>query len=367
MEKLFEFQTSSKFDKSFENLINSDDFQKLNSKFEVKPFYLKYKGLKRFLSGFTFLIQTLTIAVSFICIASILSPLMNQNLSYFFSGLILIGIEFGKRLSFSPTVKDYLQFSKISIFNALIASILLCVSLWLTWNGGHDTVFAVVEKPTLLNADSLTNYERQRIGQLTNQLSDVKKTQSWKSVLTAKGQKTYNKITEQIAKLEDKISDKEKKTQIQNKQTNDDFLLQTNTNATRFRFITVVLDLMLFLLLGWLEYYDYRSFTEFAKLNTAVAEKKYNSFFTDNDNRSTINVGNNFKNENLNEKRVVVKGFKTYDDEPKDITTPSLPIVGCQNCGSNFERKAPRHIFCSDICRVDSWEQRTGKRIKKSI
>ena len=49
MKKIFDFSTHSEFDQSFEQLQNNVEFQRLNDKFKVKPFYLKYKGLKTLL------------------------------------------------------------------------------------------------------------------------------------------------------------------------------------------------------------------------------------------------------------------------------------------------------------------------------
>ena len=366
MKKIFDFSTQSEFDQSFEQLQNNVGFQRLNDKFKVKPFYLKYKGLKTFLNGFSYFIQLITVSVSFVCVAAMLTPLMNIYVAYAITVFSLIGIELLKRLTFKPTVKEFLQFRQVAVFSLFLSLSMLAVSLWLTWNGGKETVFLLSDAPELLNVDSLTGYEKTRIKELTAQLTEIKKTQSWKGVLTPKGQTSYNRVTSQIEKLQNKLDDKETDLTTKNEKTTTDHQSKTNNKANQFRFVTVVLDLLLFVLLAWLEFYDYRSFTEFAKLK-GDTQKESISY---NDNRNN-DVRKNDELQNVpfsnNEKRTVIKGFrKEPDDIEHEKRTPQLKIIGCLHCGNQFERKAPKHVYCSDVCRVTAWESKTGKKLKKS-
>jgi hypothetical protein len=369
MKKIFDFSTHSEFDQSFEHLQNNVEFQRLNDKFKVKPFYLKYKGLKTFLNGFSYFIQLVTVSVSFVCVVALLAPMMPPLLSYSIAVMALVGIEFLKRLTFRPTVKEFLQFQKIAVFSLFLSLSMLAVSLWLTWNGGKETVFLLSDAPPLLNVDSLTGYEKQRIKELTAQLSEIKKTQSWKGVLTPKGQTSYNRVTAQIEQQQNKLDDKETTLNVKNEKTTTDHQSKTTATANQFRFVTVVLDILLFVLLAWLEFYDYRSFTEFAKLRNDI--EKENATFNDvrnNDNRNN-DVRKNDEPQNIpfskNDTRTVIKGFRN-DEQQRTINTPQLKIVGCVQCGNNFEKKAPKHVYCSDVCRVTAWENKTGKTLKKA-
>jgi hypothetical protein len=369
MKKVFDFSTQSEFDQSFEQLQNNVDFQRLNDKFTVKPFYLKYKGLKVFLNGFSYFIQVVTVSVSFVCVVALLSPMMNIYFAYAVATGALVGIEFLKRLTFRPTVKEFLQFKKVAVFNLCLSLSMLAVSLWLTWNGGKETVFLLSDAPTLVNIDSSTQYEKTRINELTAQLNDIKRTQSWKGVLTPKGQTSYNRVTGQIEKLQNKIDGKENDLTNKNDLTTNDHKNKTTATATQFRFVTVVLDILLFVLLAWLEFYDYRSFTEFAKLRNDTDKESNDKRINDNRNND---VRQNDTPQNIpfsmNENRTVIRGFRKDDNDTneKTINTPQLKVVGCVHCGNQFERKAPKHIYCSDQCRITAWESRTGKKMKKS-
>lgn len=43
--------------------------------------------------------------------------------------------------------------------------------------------------------------------------------------------------------------------------------------------------------------------------------------------------------------------------------------VNCAECGKPFERRTTWHKYCSELCKIQAYEQRTGKkwRIKKAV
>lgn len=173
-------------------------------------------------------------------------------------------------------------------------------------------------------------------------------------------------MTSQIEKLQNKLDDKETDLTTKNEKTTTDHQSKTTDKANQFRFVTVVLDLLLFILLAWLEFYDYRSFTEFAKLKGDI--QKESIPFNDNRNND-VRLNDELQNVPFsnNEKRTVIKGFRKEPDEiENEKRTPQLKIIGCLHCGNQFERKAPKHVYCSDMCRVTAWESKTGKKLKKS-
>ncbi len=365
MQTNFDFQNESQFDAAYESLMTSNDFKRLQSKFEVKPFYFKFKDLKKFFVGLSWFIQAVTVAVSFMAISGLIAPMMNVYLAYLFSSIALIGIEGLKRLSFRPAVKEYLQFQKVAAFGLIMAFGMLGISLWLTWNGTHEAITTLTDAPTLLNVDSLTGYEKVRIKELTTQLTDVKKTQSWKGVLTPKGQTSYNRITDQIAKLQDKLDSKETDLTFKNDKTATDHTTKTLQRSTHFRFLTLALDLILFVLLAWLEYYDFRSLTEFSRLANAMRTPSVKG--GKNANAMRNDAIRDTEPFSFNTGRVVIQGFRK---QPTQCVTEGEVITvkkACQHCGESFERKTTFQKYCCEVCRVTAWELRTGKRLNRKV
>jgi hypothetical protein len=380
----FEFQNDSQFETAYENLVVQTDFKRLADKFTVKPFYFKYKPLKKLLLGFSWFIQSVTIVVSFMAIFGILAPMMPYYLAFTFALASLVGIEFLKRMTFKPSVKEYLQFKKFPLFPLFLAFSMLAVSLWLTWNGTHETVFKLTDKPTLLNVDSLTNFEKDRIKEINNDIATAKKI-TWKGKITEKGQKMIDNLTQERAKIQSKLDTKETDFTNKNTQTESDHLTKTTTKAKHFKYLTLCLDLLLFLLLAWLEYYDFRSITEFSKLKLATENTIQSVVDTEGDTtQSVVETPNNPQNTTQsvvnnalrnNAGRTVIQGFRKYDnttqsvvEKPQKVIKGEIIIISkaCDFCGNTFERKVTFQKYCSEKCRISKWENKTGKKMRKA-
>lgn len=70
--------------------------------------------------------------------------------------------------------------------------------------------------------------------------------------------------------------------------------------------------------------------------------------------------------------RTVVKGFQR--DEGTTASVERHPLDGirsksriCLNCEDEYVYKIHNQKFCSEACRIENWEQKTGKRFKKKI
>jgi hypothetical protein len=365
-----EIAPNSVYDNHFENIQDTQGIQRLNEKYKVKPFYKEYKGLKIVMDGISYFIQVVTVAVSFVCMVALLSPMLPPSVVAVVSLGILAIMELLKRLTFRPLVKKYLQFKKVALFNGFLSVAMLAASLFLTFKGGKETVFYLSDAPVLMDIDSAISYDKTRIKELTKELNEIKATQNWRGKLTPVGLKNYNRVLVQIEKHQTKIDGKETELSQKNDKTQTAHLSKTTATANQFQFITVVLDVLLFVLLGWLEYYDYRSYVEFAKVKTlddtgeALNDnrKRKASY---NDNRLDDNRYTEHEALGHGEQRTVIKGFRRDSPTFNDAESPKLKIVGCLHCGNKFERKAVRHVYCSESCRVTAWENRTGKKFNK--
>lgn len=362
MESKFSFQDNSEFEQAYEDLLTSQDFQRLQNKYTVKPYYFKFKDLKRFLSGFTWFIQAVTVAVSYMAIIGLLAPMMRYEVAVFFAVASLVCVEILKRLTFKPSVKEFLQFRKFSVFQILIAFAMLGVSLWLTWNGTHKAVFELTAPPTLVNVDSTVSYEKQRIKEINADIAQAKKI-TWKGKITEKGQKLIEKLTNERAKIQDKLDTKETTTTAKNEQTTADHTAKTTTSATHFKYLTLCLDLLLFALLAWLEYYDYRSIAEFSELKAATAAVKQQALNSKPD--ATANVKRqalNGTDPTFSQNRVVIKGFLPHTVKRQTLNGKERI---CEHCGSEYIYRIHNQKYCTEGCRIAAWEARTGKKFKK--
>jgi hypothetical protein len=361
--KIFNLQTKNDFAANFNQITESNDFQNLNDKFTVKPFFVKYKAFKRFLNVFSYLIHCITIAVSFICVVALLTPLMPAVAAYLLSFVVLVLIESLKRFTFSPTVTEWLQFRAVAYFQICLCVVAMSASVYLTYKGGHDTVFTLSTKPIFINSDSLTSSDKSRITTLTNQLGEIKRLQSWNGKLTPKGAKNYEKVLSQLETIEKRVSAKEDRATSSNDKILSDHQSTTESRAVTFRYVTVLLDFLLLIFLAWLEYYDFRSYTEFATINETTdkntaepppASKK--------DITYNYNALRNNDNGTATESRAVAQNLSVKSDV--SVQKRNYVIIACQHCKNDYERKTTFQKYCSEKCRITAWEQRNGTTLR---
>ena len=358
--KIFNLQTKNDFTANFDEITHNSAFQTLNDKFTVKPFFVKYKALKNFLALFSYFIQLVTVAVSFVCVVALLEPLMPSPAAYTLSFVVLVLIEGLKRLTFSPAVAEWLQFRAFATFQICLCVIAMTASVYLTYKGGHDTVFTLTAKPTLISSDSLTSSDKSRITTLNSQLSDVKRLQTWKEKLTPKGAKNYEKILSQIETIENRVSNKESRASSSNDKTLSDHLNSTQSKALTFRYVTVLLDLLLLLILAWLEYYDFRSFTELATLPAQTPADAKGTVKTHTTGSNNAISQNAYKQDTTSESRATVKNLAV----PNETNVQNISVPACEHCATPYDRKTTFQKYCSDQCRIAAWEKRHGRTLK---
>lgn len=142
--------------------------------------------------------------------------------------------------------------------------VLTGLSTGLSFNGAHDAVTLFTPKAELMDVTAPTKEYSQRIKELEKQKREIKRSMSWQGKLTPQGAKAYNEITAQIGRIEsDKIQN------ISRINSTNDSTTKSHSEATTLRseyfaLFTLIFDLMLFVALAFMEYYDYRSFTEFS-------------------------------------------------------------------------------------------------------
>lgn len=197
----------------------------------------------------------------------------NNVLSSIVAGSILIVLEIFKRLTIPDFVKNILQYKRVNWLKGCTIVLLMSVSITLSYFGARESVKLFTPDVILTNVDTSNQDYKARIMILEKRLNDIERTHTWQGKLTPKGQKSYNRITEQIAEIESNML--QNANRITNK--NDEVVVKhtenTNTNAFVFSMITFVLDFSLLFLLAFCEYYDYRSLAEFSNFPIQTAHQ----------------------------------------------------------------------------------------------
>lgn len=261
--------TTNQYETAYEQFVDASLFERLQDKYRVKPFYLRYKSLRQVALMSSYGVNVFSAATAFTCVFVFLNTLLQNSV---IAGLLTIGfltvLELFKRLMIPDFVKNILQFRRVNWLKGLAIVLLMLFSVTLSYFGARESVTLFTPKVTLTDVESPKQDTKSRIATLENRLTDIRKTQSWRGKLTPKGQKSYNRVTEQIAQIESDMLQNTNRIIAQNDELLVKHADKTNINAHIFGLLTLILDFSLILLLAFSEYYDYRSLAEFIKTQT---------------------------------------------------------------------------------------------------
>lgn len=266
--KNLSIKTRNDYADAFERFQNSALFERLDGKFQVKPFFERYRTFRLVALVSSYGINLFAAATAFTCVFMFLQTMLqNSVLAATFAITFLLGVEAFKRMTIPNFFKNVLQFGKVNVVKLAFIIGLTSVSVTLSYLGAKDTVQMFTPSVELTNVDSIRNTYETRIAALEGRLKEVKKTQSWRGKLTSEGQKTYNQISTQIAAIEADMLQNTSNITVKNDEKALQHTRKTGVKAHYFGLFTLLLDLSLIGLLFFIELYDFRSFTEFARLD----------------------------------------------------------------------------------------------------
>jgi hypothetical protein len=299
MNKKLNFKTSDEFKAYHNAFLSSTLSDRLSDKYKVRPFYERYAKLRAMVQNTSYLLNLFAIITSFTCVYTFVNTLLkNAPASFCCAVAFLVLLELFKRLTIPNTFKAYFQFRKIQPLKAVFIACLTITSVMLSFIGANEAVHTYTPTAALINTDSIQTQYNGRITTLEKRLKEIKRTQSWHGVLTPQGQSTYNATTQQIAAIEnDRIATTTHATN-RNDATTTTHATRTDYKAYYFSVISLLLDLLLIGFFYFMEYYDYRSFTEFTNLDSEPSDSDGNPTATQPSNEPPTNTSEPNKSTN---------------------------------------------------------------------
>lgn len=362
------FKTVNPHSEKFNEFGNTRLFDRLNHKFTPKPYHHQYRVLRAVVFGASFLFHVLSAATAFFFIYGFIGKLIPAAIV---SGVLtfaaLAALELSKRETSGRLFHDYLQFGKLA--PSLLAAVvgLALISTTCSYFGAERVVLALTPPPTLVNPDSLTAPLKGNMATIDQQIKAATAT-TWKGKVTTRAQRTIEHLTRQretslaeLVRIQERSDNRNDATELQHTTT-------TATNATAFATFTAVCELLLVLCLFYLQYYDYRSFAEYAK---SIEGKRDAAHQASNGFTATpVHAASNGNGSPQNETRRpigFVQGFtRANDDRTTMIVQPGKDnLRTCEKCGQSYVYAAKKQRFCSEVCRINAWQSRTGRTLKR--
>lgn len=243
-----------------------DKFNKLKLKLEVFRLEQNYFTLDKVLYYFSFLGNIFLIYFGYFFVKSITNTIPSlfpfQEIFFtIFIGLFLTGYELTKRFTLEQFFIGVLQIKRLTtglFIGGMICSFLIAGSFYLSIKGAHrlvdtsETVMAKTDSTLALKQDSIAKYYDTEILYYRNQ-----------SARTRSDKKYRDSIVNVLQRAKDeKINQIESRTQTKTSAT-----LEKNTeNSTAFLFITIFLELIVLIGVGFDAFYTIGSYQETKKL-----------------------------------------------------------------------------------------------------
>jgi len=243
-----------------------DKFNKLKLKLEVFKLEQNYMTLDRILYYFSFLGNIFLIYFGYFFIKSVTNsiPALFPFQEMFFTvfvALFLTGYELTKRFTLEQFFTTVLQVKKATggvLIAGMICSFLIAGSFYLSIKGAHrlvdnsETIAIAVDSTTTLKQDSIAKYYDKEITYYRNQPGSKKSDRVYRDSIVNALQQTKDAKIQQL----------ETKTQTKANTAMD----KNMENSTAFLFITIFLELIVLIGVGFDAFYTLGSYEETKKL-----------------------------------------------------------------------------------------------------
>ena len=243
-----------------------DKFNKLKLKLEVFKLEQNYMTLDKVLYYFSFLGNIFLIYFGYFFVKSITNTIPSlfpfQDMFFtIFVALFLTGYELTKRFTLEQFFTGVLQLKKLTtglFIGGMICSFLIAGSFYLSIKGAHrlvdnsETISTVVDANIAQKQDSIAKYYDTEILYFRNQSARTRSDKKYRDSIVSVLQRTKD---EKIQQIESRVQTKTA--------TN---LEKNSENSTAFLFITVFLELIVLIGVGFDAFYTIGSYQETKKL-----------------------------------------------------------------------------------------------------
>lgn len=318
------------YNKEFENFTTSKLFNRLQEKFRIKPYHEENKLLRKVVLCSSYLFNLFSIITSFYFAYSLLNSFLGLVLGLVLSVLMLTTLEGLKRLILPSIFKNYFQFKSKSYLKSALALSMVALSAFFSFHGAEVAI-----KEFTPSAEVATNEYSKIIGSKQEQQKELSKVK-YKGTTTRTALRSIEAIQEEINELRGQ----ESVFLTENKQRITVDKRHIEWRALILSLLAVIFDLSLIICLAYLEYYDYRSISEFA----TIGGKDTATVPTIEQNNDSTEVKELKKNEVSNDSQTIATNKKN-----------------CLNCEAVFDVSNPKKKFCSTSCRVKHWNDKNAK------
>jgi len=346
---------------------NSRLFKRLEEKHQPKPYWKQYQGIYRAIVGTSFLFNILSALTASAVVFFFIQGLTGSaTASAVITVLLLAVLEYMKRETGAKLFHGYLQFKSAAF--GLVATVVLlsAISTAASYFGAAQIVESLTPPPALADVAEETSGIEGQIAGIDQQIQAAQRN-TWQGKLTPRAQRTVERLTESRAALTDELTRTRERVDIANDELAETHTGEMTTNASTFALFTLICEIALIACLYFMQYYDYRSFSEYAISRDKNAQNAHagTQNGTQNGYRAQ-GTQNGYRTQpvtNETQQRPIGFEYGATKQHTQNVTQNVTENRFCAHCGTAYIYGHSRQKFCCDSCRIKNWKQKTGQEL----
>jgi len=349
---------------------NSRLFKRLEEKHQPKPYWKQYQGIYRAIVGTSFLFNILSALTASAVVFFFIQGLTGSaTASAVITVLLLAVLEYMKRETAAKLFHGYLQFKSAAF--GLVATVVLlsAISTTASYFGAAQIVESLTPPPALADVAEETSGIEGQIAGIDQQIQAAQRN-TWQGKLTPRAQRTVERLTESRAALTDELTRTRERVDIANDELAETHTGEMTTNASTFALFTLICEIALIACLYFMQYYDYRSFSEYAISRDKNAQNAHagtqNGYRTQGTQNGSAGTHNGYRTQpvtNETQQRPIGFQYGAAKQHTQNVTQNVTQNRFCAHCGTAYIYGHSRQKFCSDACRIKNWKQKTGQEL----
>lgn len=387
-------QTSNPYDGLHKDFNNSRLFKRLKEKHQPKPYWKSNRKMYLAVLGTSYLFNILSALTAAALVFMFVMGLTNSaTISAVITAAALISLEYMKRETAGKLFHGWLQFKSAPA--GLIATVVLLsgISTTASYFGAEATVMQFTRPVQLTDmSDQIAPLEGQ-IKEIDDQIKAAAQN-TWQGKMTPRAQRTVDRLSASKAALTDELVRVRQRTDEMNDEATYEHEETTAMNASAFAFFTAFSELALLLCLFYCQYYDFRSFAEYAHVSAVAARNSpgisrsngqtgfrkmngeglggLNHYEDSLDMANSAQYANQHTDRQSNRPQIGFRyGNRSLVDSQKQVQEPKAAPVQIKNatglrrcacCNEEYVYGHSRQVYCSDVCRITSWKAKERKK-----
>jgi len=324
--------------------------------FADKPFTIEYKGIYNVAKVGQSVAQVVTFlttaALAVFALTHIVPLTWGIYIAVPLALLFAYGVEKIKRSTLAIAAKHYLKYGEFGAVG-IVALLVMCVSIAAALYGARELPGVVYAKPERKNDPQAANTLAADIDRVQADINRLQGNIGAKGGNWIAENRTLPRLQKERAQLIAKRTEATEKAEQQTEQQYSEALADRAANVEKMQVYAVgaaiVAELIFLFCTGFILYYLFRHYAEQNDTQTNTDQGAQNN--------ARRPAGAFVANLRADDYRPLTKIVTTTTDTTKRT---------CEHCGTAYTYRHAKQRFCSDHCRISSWQNATGKTLKRT-